>query len=156
MLTARIDSVVIKAELLRAPVGLIRALGGGWNRDQISADEEIQPFGTFQYWTSRRLPAESTSTRAITGSTMISPSPQFSDRRCQTCMWEVVRDRCKIFHSLKRYVYNYLDTTTDPYELSLTELQPLSLWKSAAFRKRSCTLRHGILFAHGMPHVFIR
>lgn len=48
-LTARIDSVVIKAELLRASVALIRALGGGWNRDHMPADEEIQPFGTFQY-----------------------------------------------------------------------------------------------------------
>lgn len=48
-LTARIESVQIKAELLRASVGLIRALGGGWNRNQMPADEEIQPFGTFQY-----------------------------------------------------------------------------------------------------------
>jgi outer membrane protein, multidrug efflux system len=48
-LTARIDSVVIKAELLRSSVGLIRALGGGWNRNQLPTDDEIQPFGTFQY-----------------------------------------------------------------------------------------------------------
>jgi outer membrane protein TolC len=48
-LQARIDSVVIKAELLRSSVELIRALGGGWNRNQMPADEEIQPFGTFQY-----------------------------------------------------------------------------------------------------------
>lgn len=48
-LTARIDSVQIKAELLRASVGLIRALGGGWNRRQLPADEQIQPFKTFQY-----------------------------------------------------------------------------------------------------------
>ncbi|HSA61896.1 MAG TPA: efflux transporter outer membrane subunit [Nitrospiraceae bacterium] len=48
-LTARIDSVQIKAELLRSSVALIRALGGGWNRNQLPADEQIQPFGTFQY-----------------------------------------------------------------------------------------------------------
>ena len=48
-LTARIASVQIKAELLRSSVALIRALGGGWNRKQLPADEEIQPFGTFQY-----------------------------------------------------------------------------------------------------------
>jgi len=48
-LTARIESVQIKAELLRASVALIRALGGGWNRDQLPTDEQIQPFGTFQY-----------------------------------------------------------------------------------------------------------
>lgn len=48
-LTARIEAVQIKAELLRDSVALIRALGGGWNRNQLPADEEIQPFGTFQY-----------------------------------------------------------------------------------------------------------
>ena len=48
-LTARIDSVQIKAELLRTSVALIRALGGGWNRNQLPTDEQIQPFGTFQY-----------------------------------------------------------------------------------------------------------
>lgn len=48
-LTARIESVQVKVELLRASVGLIRALGGGWNRNQLPADEQIQPFGTFQY-----------------------------------------------------------------------------------------------------------
>lgn len=49
MLTARIESVQIKAELLRTSVALIRSLGGGWNRDQLPTDDEIQPFGTFQY-----------------------------------------------------------------------------------------------------------
>jgi NodT family efflux transporter outer membrane factor (OMF) lipoprotein len=49
MLTARIDSVQIKAELLRTSVALIRALGGGWNRNQLPTDDQIQPFGTFQY-----------------------------------------------------------------------------------------------------------
>lgn len=49
MLTARIDSVQIKAELLRSSVALIRALGGGWNRSQLPTDDQIQPFGTFQY-----------------------------------------------------------------------------------------------------------
>jgi len=48
-LTARIASVEIKAELLRTSVALIRALGGGWNRKQLPTDEQIQPFGTFQY-----------------------------------------------------------------------------------------------------------
>ena len=49
MLTARIESVQIKAELLRTSVALIRSLGGGWNRGQLPTDDEIQPFGTFQY-----------------------------------------------------------------------------------------------------------
>lgn len=48
-LTARIDSVQIKAELLRSSTTLLRALGGGWNRKQLPTDEQIQPFGTFQY-----------------------------------------------------------------------------------------------------------
>ena len=48
-LTARIASVEIKADLLRTSVALIRALGGGWNRKQLPTDEQIQPFGTFQY-----------------------------------------------------------------------------------------------------------
>ncbi|WP_447965861.1 efflux transporter outer membrane subunit [Nitrospira sp. Ecomares 2.1] len=48
-LEARIDLVAIKAELLRASVALVRALGGGWNPNQLPTDEEIQPFGTFQY-----------------------------------------------------------------------------------------------------------
>jgi outer membrane protein, multidrug efflux system len=48
-LTARIESVQIKSELLQTSVGLIRALGGGWNRQQLPSDDQIQPFGTFQY-----------------------------------------------------------------------------------------------------------
>ena len=48
-LTARIEAAQIKADLLRSSVGLIRALGGGWNRNQLPRDEEIQPFGTLQY-----------------------------------------------------------------------------------------------------------
>jgi outer membrane protein TolC len=48
-LAARIDLVVIKADLLKSSVALIRALGGGWNRRQLPDDEQIQPFGTFQY-----------------------------------------------------------------------------------------------------------
>jgi NodT family efflux transporter outer membrane factor (OMF) lipoprotein len=48
-LIARIDAVEIKADLLKASVALIRALGGGWNREQLPADEQIQPFDTFQY-----------------------------------------------------------------------------------------------------------
>ena len=48
-LTARIESVQIKADLLQSSVALIRALGGGWSRNQLPTDEQIQPFGTFQY-----------------------------------------------------------------------------------------------------------
>jgi NodT family efflux transporter outer membrane factor (OMF) lipoprotein len=48
-LTARIVSVEIKADLLRASVALIRALGGGWDRKQLPADEQIQPFDTLEY-----------------------------------------------------------------------------------------------------------
>ncbi len=48
-LAARIDLVVIKADLLKSSVALIRALGGGWNRKQLPDDEQIQPFDTFQY-----------------------------------------------------------------------------------------------------------
>lgn len=48
-LTTSIDSVQIKTDLLKASVALIRALGGGWNRDQLPADNEIQPFGILQY-----------------------------------------------------------------------------------------------------------
>jgi NodT family efflux transporter outer membrane factor (OMF) lipoprotein len=56
-LIARIDAVQIKAELLRSSVALIRALGGGWNRNQLPADEQIQPFGTFQYVNLEKPPA---------------------------------------------------------------------------------------------------
>ncbi len=56
-LTARIDSVEVKAELLRSSVALIRALGGGWNRKQLPSDEQIQPFGTFQYTNLNKPPA---------------------------------------------------------------------------------------------------
>lgn len=48
-LTARIDAVQIKAELLRSSVALNRALGGGWDRKQLPSDDQIQPFGTLQY-----------------------------------------------------------------------------------------------------------
>ncbi len=48
-LFARIDLVQIKADLLRATVALLRALGGGFNRNQLPADEQIQPFDTLQY-----------------------------------------------------------------------------------------------------------
>jgi outer membrane protein, multidrug efflux system len=49
VLTYSIDSVQIKTNLLKASVALIRALGGGWNRDQLPADNQIQPFGILQY-----------------------------------------------------------------------------------------------------------
>jgi hypothetical protein len=48
-LLARIDAVQIKAGLLKASVELVRSLGGGWNRQQLPTDEQIQPFGVFQY-----------------------------------------------------------------------------------------------------------
>lgn len=48
-LEARIDFVGIKADLLKASVALVRSLGGGWNRKDLPADEDIQPFGTFEY-----------------------------------------------------------------------------------------------------------
>lgn len=48
-LEARIDSITIKADLLKSSVALIRALGGGWNRKQLPSDDQIQPFGTLQY-----------------------------------------------------------------------------------------------------------
>jgi outer membrane protein, multidrug efflux system len=36
--------------VLIASVELIRSLGGGWNREQLPEDKEIQPFGILQYW----------------------------------------------------------------------------------------------------------
>jgi NodT family efflux transporter outer membrane factor (OMF) lipoprotein len=56
-LTARIESVQVKAELLRSSVSLLRALGGGWDRKQLPADDQIQPFGTFQYTDLNKPPA---------------------------------------------------------------------------------------------------
>ena len=48
-LEARITSVELKTELLKSSVELVRAFGGGWNRSQLPSDDEIQPFGIFQY-----------------------------------------------------------------------------------------------------------
>lgn len=48
-LEARITSVEIKTELLKSSVELVRAFGGGWNRDLLPADNEIQPFNIFEY-----------------------------------------------------------------------------------------------------------
>jgi NodT family efflux transporter outer membrane factor (OMF) lipoprotein len=48
-LDARIELVTAKLERARSSVELIRALGGGWNRKQLPTDEQIQPFGVFQY-----------------------------------------------------------------------------------------------------------
>jgi NodT family efflux transporter outer membrane factor (OMF) lipoprotein len=48
-LSARIDAIQIKAELLRTTVALLRALGGGWTRGQLPADDQIQPFDTLEY-----------------------------------------------------------------------------------------------------------
>jgi hypothetical protein len=46
---ARIDLVLIKADLLRSSVALVRAFGGGFDRNQLPSDDQIQPFNTFQY-----------------------------------------------------------------------------------------------------------
>ncbi len=48
-LEARIRSIEIKTRLLEASVGLVRALGGGWDRRQLPSDEQIQPFGVLDY-----------------------------------------------------------------------------------------------------------
>ena len=56
-LLARIDLVLIKADMLRSTVALLRAFGGGWNRNQLPTDEQIQPFGTFQYTNLNKPPA---------------------------------------------------------------------------------------------------
>ena len=48
-LTARIDAVTIKNGLQKASVALVRALGGGWSRQQLPTDEQIQPFDSLQY-----------------------------------------------------------------------------------------------------------
>jgi NodT family efflux transporter outer membrane factor (OMF) lipoprotein len=48
-LDARIVSAEITAGLLRSTVGLVRALGGGWQRSDLPSDDDIQPFGVFEY-----------------------------------------------------------------------------------------------------------
>lgn len=48
-LLARIDLVLIKADLLRSSVSLVRAFGGGFDRNQLPSDDQIQPFNTFQF-----------------------------------------------------------------------------------------------------------
>ena len=48
-LLARIDLVLIKVDLLRSSVSLVRAFGGGFDRNQLPSDDQIQPFNTFQY-----------------------------------------------------------------------------------------------------------
>jgi NodT family efflux transporter outer membrane factor (OMF) lipoprotein len=47
--TANIDALDIKIGLLKSTVGLVRALGGGWNRHQLPRDEQIQPFSPLEY-----------------------------------------------------------------------------------------------------------
>ncbi len=49
-LVARIESVQIKINLLKASVALIRSLGGGWDYKHLPSDDQIQPFRTLQYW----------------------------------------------------------------------------------------------------------
>jgi outer membrane protein TolC len=48
-LEARINSVKIKARVLESAVLLVRSLGGGWDRERLPKDKEIQPFEPFQY-----------------------------------------------------------------------------------------------------------
>ena len=48
-LLARIDLVLIKTDLLRSSVALVRAFGGGFDRNQLPSDDQIQPFNTFQF-----------------------------------------------------------------------------------------------------------
>ena len=48
-LNSRIRAVEVRAELLCSTVGLVRSLGGGWQRGELPGDDEIQPFGVFQY-----------------------------------------------------------------------------------------------------------
>ena len=45
-------------------MALIRALGGGWTRSQLPTDQQMEPFGTFQFTISTSL-GESVSTRTI-------------------------------------------------------------------------------------------
>ncbi len=48
-LEARITLVEVKTELLKTSVELVRAFGGGWNRNQLPSDDQIQPFDIFDY-----------------------------------------------------------------------------------------------------------
>ena len=48
-LEARIIAVEIKADLLRSNVSLLRSLGGGWTRERLPEDDDIQPFKTLEY-----------------------------------------------------------------------------------------------------------
>jgi multidrug efflux system outer membrane protein len=48
-LTARIESVKIKARLLESAVALVRSLGGGWQRGRLPTEDEIQPFEVLDY-----------------------------------------------------------------------------------------------------------
>jgi outer membrane protein, multidrug efflux system len=48
-LEARIEAVKFKARYMQAAVGLVRSLGGGWDRSKLPKDNEIQPFDMFQY-----------------------------------------------------------------------------------------------------------
>lgn len=47
-LEARLAAAELKAELQKSVVDLIRALGGGFHREDLPKDGEIQPFGVFQ------------------------------------------------------------------------------------------------------------
>ena len=49
-LQSRLAAVDITANLLKSIVELIRSMGGGWSRRQLPNDDEVQPFGVFQYW----------------------------------------------------------------------------------------------------------
>lgn len=48
-LTSRITAVEVKTNLLESTVGLVRALGGGWNNKDLPTDEQIPAMGVFDY-----------------------------------------------------------------------------------------------------------
>lgn len=48
-LEARLREVEIKRDLFLSSVGLIKALGGGWESKDLPKVDDIQPMGTFQY-----------------------------------------------------------------------------------------------------------
>ena len=48
-LDARIDQVQVQASALQNTVGLIRALGGGWDSRQLPTPDQTMSFGVMQY-----------------------------------------------------------------------------------------------------------
>ncbi len=47
-LTSKIDAIQVKTNLLNASVALIRSLGGGWHRNKLPNDKDIQPMEVFE------------------------------------------------------------------------------------------------------------